>query len=230
VLYVATDETWRWRYARGEILPERFWVQMLRFIGRESLSRAGLSAALSISPRSAVVEQPGRVSVELLDQALIDAGLASIGVRLERAPGAGEDDGSAPVELTLRPGEAPQGGAARRYSAAWLPAEAGTWRVRPIDAALAAHGLDADVQVALPNDEMRRPETDFPLLERLSAETGGKVYGETTLASLPEDIPNRQLRILRERAETLWDTPLALIVMVTLLTLEWVGRRVIRLL
>ncbi len=230
VLYVATDEIWRWRYARGEILPERFWVQMLRFIGRESLSRAGRSATLSVSPRAAVVEQPVRVSVELLDQSLMDAGLASVAVRLERRAEPGETDAPAPVELVLRPDASEGRAGARRYSATWLPTESGTWRVRPIEPALAGMGLDADLVVSLPNDEMRRPETDFPLLERLSAETGGRVYSEATLTSLPEDIPNRQLRILRERAETLWDTPLALIVMVSLLTLEWVGRRVIRLL
>src|SRR5262249_29379042 len=29
-IYVATDEIWRWRYGRGEALPDQFWVQMIR--------------------------------------------------------------------------------------------------------------------------------------------------------------------------------------------------------
>jgi hypothetical protein len=33
VLYVATDEIWRWRYARGEALPERFWLPLIRLKG-----------------------------------------------------------------------------------------------------------------------------------------------------------------------------------------------------
>ncbi len=232
VLYIATDEIWRWRYGRGEALPERFWVQMLRFIGRESLSRAGRSAALSVSPRSAVVEQPVRVSVELLDQALIDTGLASVAVRLERRPDPGETDPTPPVEIVLRPedaGATSMGPSARRFAATWLPSEAGTWIVRAVEPALAGLAMNAELQVALPNDEMRRPETDFPLLARLSAETGGLTFTEATLDTLPDSIPNRQLRILRERTEDLWDTPLALIVIVTLLTLEWVGRRAVRL-
>lgn len=232
VLYVGTDEIWRWRYARGEAMPERFWVQMLRFIGRESLSRAGRSATLAVSPRSAIVEQPVRVSVELLDQALIDAGLASVAVRLERRPEPNETDPSAPIEIVLRAEDAVStsaGPRARRFAATWLPSEAGSWLVRAVEPTLAGLAMNAELQVALPNDEMRRPETDFPLLARLSAETGGQTFTEATLQSLPDNIPNRQLRILRERSETLWDTPMALIAVVSLLTLEWVGRRLVRL-
>lgn len=231
-LYVATDEIWRWRYARGEALPERFWVQMLRFIGRESLARSGRSAALAVSPRAAVVEQPVRVSVELLDQSLIDAGLASVAVRLERRAEPGEELPASPVEVVLRPEDArftSVGPRARRFAATWLPSEAGVWTARAVEPALAGLAMQAEVQVALPNDEMRRPEADFALLARLSAETGGASFTEATLSTLPEHIPNRQLRILRERSETLWDTPLALILVVTLLTLEWVGRRLVRL-
>ncbi|MCH7571913.1 MAG: hypothetical protein IH891_03260, partial [Planctomycetes bacterium] len=31
-IYVATDEIWRWRYGRGELYPEQFWVQMIRML------------------------------------------------------------------------------------------------------------------------------------------------------------------------------------------------------
>lgn len=29
VAYVATDETWRWRYGRGESYQERFWLPLI---------------------------------------------------------------------------------------------------------------------------------------------------------------------------------------------------------
>ena len=89
-------------------------------------------------------------------------------------------------------------------------------------------GLEANVEVALPDDELRRPETDHEQLQLLADETGGTVTLASDLESLPE-FPNRASRRLFERTESLWDTPLALTLVLLLLTFEWVARRVIRL-
>lgn len=227
VLYVATDEIWRWRYGRGEQLFERFWLQLVRLLGRESLSRSGKSATIAVEPRRATVEQPVRVSMELLDQALAELGMGSIAVRLTRRPAPGDpaDAPTAPVEITLRP-ESPGG---RVFSATWLPTEAGDWTATPLDTALAGLQLSAEVIVSQPDDELRRPETDHALLARLSEETGGKVLPPDSLSTLPAELPNRQERLVSEQTEPLWDTPLALIIVIGLLTVEWIGRRLLRL-
>ncbi|TVQ62740.1 MAG: hypothetical protein EA379_05075 [Phycisphaerales bacterium] len=230
VLYVATDEIWRWRYGRGELLPERFWLQMIRLLGRESLARSGRLATINVSPRRSVVEQPVRISVELLDQSLIDTGYASVSVRAQRAPRPGEDDAPPVAELTLRPHAATGAdGLHRAFSITWLPPEPGEWSLRVAEPGLTALNLSAEASVALPDDELRNPETDHALLARLSSETGGRVFAPEQLDTLPEHLPNRQIRILTERSEPLWDTPLALLIVVLLLTLEWVGRKFIRL-
>lgn len=242
-LYVGTDETWRWRFGRGEKLPERFWVQMIRLLGRESLARSGRPANLVINPRRSVVEQPVRVEVELLDQSLIDDARASIAVRLERAATPGDEGAPASVDIALHPdaqAAAPmagaQGGAqpgapqpARRYSATWVPPEPGAWTARVVEPGMTGLSLTAEALVALPDDELRRPEADHGALARLSTETGGRLLTPESLASLPDLLPNRRVRLLTERRQTLWDTPAALILAVFLLTAEWVGRRVIRL-
>ncbi len=226
-LYVATDEIWRWRYARGETLPERFWLQMIRLLGRESLSRAGRAALIELTPRRTDVDQPVRVAVELLDQLLVEQRLASVQVRLTKRASISPDDPIAPTitELTLRP-ERDDG---RVFSSIWIPPEPGTWTAEPIDPNLANLQLSAEAIVTLPDDELRSPETNHALLSRLAAETEGTVIQTSDLASLPERIPNRKIRLLNERTEPLWDTPLALILFLSLATLEWVGRRVIRL-
>lgn len=227
-LYVATDETWRWRYGRGEQLPERFWVQMVRLLGRESLSRSGRAAILSVSPRRAEVDQPVRVAAELLDQMLADEGLPSVAVRLTRRASGADDFGAGAgetAELVLRR-EQPDG---RVYSAVWLPPAAGVWEAVPTEPLLTGLGLSAEAQVSLPDAELRHPETDFGMLTRLSEETGGEMVSPAELGELPDRIPNRRVRLLNEVTEPLWDTPMALLVVVSLLTVEWVGRRVIRL-
>jgi hypothetical protein len=226
VLYVGTDEIWRWRYGRGETLPERFWLQMVRLMGREGLARSGRPAVLTATPRRSDVGQPVRVALELLDQSLADDAPPTLAVRLTRAPRTGESAESASTtELILRP----EADDARLYTAVWLPGEPGRWTARAIDRLLAGVDLSADVEVTLPDDELRRPETDHPALVRLSQETGGVVLKSAALSGLPEHLPNRSRRLLNEVAEPLWDTPLALLLVVLLATFEWVGRRVIRL-
>lgn len=230
VVYVATDETWRWRFGRGEAIPERFWVQTLRYLGRGTLGRAGKAAVVEVAPRRSVVEQAVRVSVELLDQRLIDAGYRSIALRLERRREAGEEDVGAVVELAARAEDVGDAsGAARRFGAVWTPPEAGVWSVKVVEPGLSGLGLVGEAVVSLPDDELRHPETDHVMLARLAEETGGRVWRASEIGELADALPNREVRAVRERFETLWDTPGALLAVMALLTLEWVGRRVIRL-
>jgi hypothetical protein len=227
VIYVATDEIWRWRFGRGEVLPERFWMQMVRLLAREGLARSGKPAVLAVTPRRADVDQPVRVSIELLDQLLAQQASASISIRLTRQPQPGDPEGEPPTstELVLKP-EREDG---RVFAGIWLPSEPGTWSVEPNEPLLNGLDLTADALISLPDDELRHPETDHPLLAGLSQETGGTSLAAGELSKLPEYLPNRRRRLLNEVKEPLWDTPMALLLVVLLATFEWVGRRVIRL-
>ncbi|MGE3109516.1 MAG: hypothetical protein AB7O77_14355 [Phycisphaerales bacterium] len=259
VLYLGTDEIWRWRYGRGELYAERFYLQMLRMLGRESLTRAGKLASLSVTPARAEVEQAVQVRLELIDQSLIDAAPASLRMRIvregavdspraEAGSPASVDETFAPVELVLLPEAGEGAGAASRvpgargvraYAATWIATESGRYRVEGTDPLLVGIGaggvsgagtLSATTEIWLPDDEMRRPEADHATLERLAQATGGSIMSARDLNDLPSLLPNRELRLAGEPdIETLWDTPLALFLLITLLTLEWVGRRLIRL-
>src|SRR3954470_3870801 len=85
IIYVATDEVWRYRFGKGEDLPERFYMQLIRLLGRESVARAGKPAVMSLTPKDPDVGSAVRVGVELIDQALLDARPASLTVRLTKA-------------------------------------------------------------------------------------------------------------------------------------------------
>ena len=225
IAYIATDEIWRWRYGRGEALPERFWIQIIRLLGREGLARAGQSAILTATPAAAEVEQPVRVELELVDQALVDLDLGAVVVTIIRTPEPGEDTAPTPIELTLRAESADS----RTFATIWSPNEPGSWTVNTAESALNPLGLEEPILVILPDDETRHPETDHDLLTALSEQTEGRVFLTDDLADLPLSLPNRRTRIVHEIAEPLWDTPLALLLVVLLLSMEWIGRRLIRL-
>ena len=228
VVYVATDETWRWRFGRGETLFERIWVQLLRALGRERLERSGAPVVLRATPERATVAQPVRVAVELVDQVLIDrAGDAvRVTVRPEDAPNA--SSAAAPVALT-RDASTPG-----LYTGVWTPSATGAF-VLQLDAADAAAlqvdgvGPAALVRVALPDDELRAPAADHDRLRAMATETDGVLLEPENLADLPTLLPNRERRQSFERTEPLWDTPLALIVILLLGGAEWIGRRLVRL-
>lgn len=267
VIYVATDEVWRWRFARGEPLTERFYIQLLRLLGRESLSRSGKPALLEVQPERSIVQTPVRVRVTLLEQSLVDAAPASIRVRIAPAlrtgasssssraaaspsPGSVSDDDSIELSLTRVSGAAgssgtPRGGRtsapssasspidqSHEYVATWIPSSAGTYTVKSNDPLLASRSaeLSARAEVWQQDDELRRPQTDHPMLESLAKATGGRVLQEGELTRLASFLPNRRVRTSGQpEVDPLWDTPAALIAVVLLLSLEWIGRRMLRL-
>ncbi len=229
VIYVATDETWRWRYAKGETLQERFWLPLVRLLARDSVARTGMPAVLELSQSVVPVEQPVRIAVRLLDQSLVDAAPAAIRVRL--VPVGENAVGRAPVNLRLQQeSEGVARGGVRTYAGAWVALEPGEYRVETAEPLLAGIGLQQPLSIILPDNEMRTPETDHGLLADLAIQSGGQMLTLQDLLNLDEILPNRQVRIVTPpTTETLWDTPLALIVFLTLACTEWIGRKLIRL-
>jgi hypothetical protein len=229
VVYVATDETWRYRYARGEVLTERFWIPIIRLLGRESLGRTGKAAVIQASPERAQANQQVQVSVRLLDQSFAERRPESIKVRLVPEPGAGRQ--ASPIELILKP-EAPteEGAPSSLFTTMWTAGEPGPYRVEPADPLLSGLDISARLEVVLPEDELRLPQTDHAALAALSQSTGGKVLEPSQIAELPSLLPNRELHLLgTPDIETLWDKPIIWISLMLLLTLEWAGRRIIKL-
>ena len=229
VVYVATDEIWRWRYGRGEDLPERFWLPLVRMLGREGLARSGRSALFRATPKRGEVGRNVRLSLELLDQSLVDAAPTSVRIEIT-SNDAGV--GSRPVELRLSPEGVldSDNDSARSFGSSWATNEAGSYTVRVTEPLLAPLGLSATLEVWPSDDERRNPETDHASLTELSEQTGGRVVPVSQMSDLANLLPNRELVMTGPReVSPLWDRPLVLAMLILLLAVEWVGRRLIRL-
>lgn len=222
-IYIATDEIWRWRYGRGEALTERFWIPLIRALGRDRLARTGQAAMLEITPRQARVDQPVRLVVRLLDQSLVDRGAESVLLRIARSGPTG--DSETPVAIRLAQEAGAQ--AASTYAATWVATQPGRYQITTDDALLP--GLSGEIVISHPDDELRRLETDHALLALLSEPNAGRTLAAADLSPLA-DLPSRARTVEGEPdIETLWDKPLALALLLTLLVLEWIGRRLIKL-
>lgn len=219
-VYVATDETWRWRYGRGEDLSERFWVPLVRQLGRASLARGDREAVLTVTPEEATVGQGVRIVLELLDQSLIDA--RASGVEVEVVSGDGE---TVKIGLAVDPD-----GRGRYFNGVWTPAHAGRFVVRVNDALMGRLAGERSIRVGWPDDESRRPETDHGLLARLGAATGGRLLEASGFAEIESFLPNREVTITGEPTRvTLWDRPIIFTVLMLLVGVEWLWRRLVRL-
>jgi hypothetical protein len=82
------------------------------------------------------------------------------------------------------------------------------------------------VRVAPSDSEYFDAAMRAPLLRRISEETGGRFYTPATLSSLADDVKytGRGVTTIEER--DLWDMPIILFLLLTLLLGEWSYRRV----
>jgi hypothetical protein len=231
-LYVATDETWRWRFGRGEVYFERFWVQLVRMLGRASATRGEEQARLEVSSRQVPIGSTVVVDVTIRDGALLENPPDLLSVSVE-SQGAG-DQSNAPIseQLELRPAPgSDEANGERRYTARWTPTRAGRPTLRVIDPSLAGLGLQVQVEVVSPDDELRRVEADPQRLAELAEATGGQVIALNNLKQLAEPgvLLNLSRRMVNDVTEPIWNSMLALALVVGLVTLEWVGRKLIQL-
>ena len=216
-IYVATDEIWRWRYGRGDYYVEQFWIQLIRTLGRESLTRSGEQAVLTVNPRRAEVRQPVLIDLLVLDARLGESLGASVTAMIE------DDQGGRAGELELRQDpDSPE-----RFTGTWMPDRAGSWRVRVEGLSDRDGARSVGIDVVSGDEELRRPEADHELLARLAAETGGEMLNPADLSSM--ELRDRSIRTPAPIRERIWDTWLAFAIFLGLITAEWVGRRFLRL-
>lgn len=247
VVYVGTDETWRYRYCRGEVLSERFWIPLVRLLARESLGRTGKPALLVASPQQVRVGQDVQITANVLDQRLLQGRPTSLRATVQRLPPTSLDTPAPftppPVGLTLartspdqQSAQVKDDGATAAFTSSWTASAPGQYTVELAEDFSSASSdareepIQARFDVIAPDDELRSPQTDHPALASLAAATGGQMLTGERLAELNTLIPNREVRLLAAPdIETLWDKPIVWALIIFMLIIEWVWRRLLKL-
>lgn len=216
IVYVATDEIWRWRFGRGERYTEQVWLPLIRMLGREALAggSGGDGATLRALPARVAIGQSVRIELAIADARLAERG------ETVTATVVAPDGGSREIELQ-RSG---QGGA---LGASYSPERLGRHLVR------VASGPFADAEVTFecerPDDELREAAADHGVLKQLAIETEGAMLTPDDLGTLGDLLPKRSVVTEHASLEPLWDAPIWLILIVLLASTEWLGRRWLRL-
>ncbi len=218
VVYVGTDETWRWRHGVGESFQERFWIQLIRMLSRGSAPESSDPFQLSVEPRNPETGLASVIRLEARETEVADAvGDAPLEAQIEEMDGSRR--GSRTVVQLVREG--------RSWIGPWTPMAAGRCRVS-VDSARTGT-REVMVDVVRRDMELGQPQADHALLADLAARTGGAVIQPNDLVRLKQVLPKRSSVSERAIVDPLWNSPAAILVMFSLIFTELVGRRFLRL-
>ena len=211
--YVATDETWRWRHGRGETLPERFWIQLIRHLARSGL-RNNNGVGLQIDPPLAAINQPVRISADL-------AGIEAGGIVV--VEGKNVNTGKS-IDIALKSDGGDQ------FSNVWIPPNDGdgVWNFKLRQPKI-AETPEAKLTVVYEDQEQLNATPDHETLEKLSAATKGKVIEPRNMEILEKLLPNRSFVTKNPVQVQLWNQWLVYAILVAVMAVEWIGRRLLQL-
>ena len=236
IFFQATDDTWRWRRQRvggrpaGELIHDTYWVRLVRMLARPSHSDDRRGYELTTDRPSYAYGTPIHVRLNVLDTQLLGQLGDAVGLLLTGETKLSKTDAEAAATSRFRAFRtAPS---ARTYEGVCTAARPGCYDITlPPTSALRitdAPGTPqprVSVTVRPMAVESHHLEADHNQLERLARATGGRVLATDELAAGFEAILNRSAEIPDDVVEPLWDSKLAIILFLGLITTEWITRK-----
>ncbi len=215
VLALGAQDDWLWQMhadiAVDDSTHELLWRQMLRWLVNDVPDRAEVVTDEESGPGEAVA-----LRAVVRDSGFLRRNGAVVTATVTSPDGAAQE---VPLEWAVeRDGE---------YAGTVVPAGSGLHavRLRATTAGETIESAAAFVNVTEPTDEFFGAERRDGLLEALARETGGRVYAPERAADVARDLAYSASGVTSVRRLDLWDAPLVLIVLLSLLGGEWALRR-----
>ena len=187
VMFVADDETWRWRYNEEDKYFARFWGQIVYQVGLPHLlgskSQLMLGADAVQGKETKVYARLFTADYKPLEREKVAASLE----RLDAKPG---EDRSETIFFEPDP-EVPEKG---MYVATLPQKRQGNYNLRLTDNV--GDGTSLEFRVTLPPEHELAPgNMNEKALRRLAAQTGGKFYREENLKDLPDSVEAKTIKL-----------------------------------
>jgi uncharacterized membrane protein len=213
VLFITTDETWRFRYKTSDLIHQRLWQQLARWVMRTPMSVNSEFVSLDSGP----ILHPVGEEVELRVQLRDSSGRPADGlVPQARLQTQDASDSLLPLrENTELPGT---------YTAILKELKAGDYRVSVEAAGFSREALDVAVSFTVTEPESLEMQTvtcNEQLLQEWAFTTGGAFVNETDADKLIEQIRPLSGGRFVELDNVLWQTYGWFLTVILLLTLDW---------
>ena len=213
VMFVGTDNTWRWRKNVGDLYYTTLWGQMMQRLSIQRLLGGSKRTQLTTDRQNYMTGERVTVYARLYTagyEPVQEPTVKSIyGLRLG---GVGRQ-----TEVTLRllP---EQPGLYRGEFIAPTPGQYQFFVEQDLNSPL-------DFNVTEPRFELGETAMNESLLRDLAANTGGAFFREETLWKLPETITARTEKVRSPLEVELWCSPLYFLLLLGVVTAEWVLRK-----
>jgi hypothetical protein len=210
------QDSWTWAFDAsipyGDPTFPTFWRQLLRFLTSDVPGRVTVQVtADQVNPHT-----PVDLRAEVVDSSFFAVNDARVVAHVTGPAGPPRD---VPLEWAVdRDGE---------YRASFTPDVPGMYTVR-VDATAHDGSVSSDstfVRVADLNAEYVDAEMRAALLQRIARETGGRFYTPETVGTLAADVAMSKRGVTVANEMDLWDMPVNLLLLVTLLSAEWGYRK-----
>lgn len=219
VIYIGTNETYRWRSGIGGKHYSQIWAQAFQALSLERLMGASKQVQLRVDNPEYDLGERVVISGRLYQTDFKPFVADVVPARVEFTPvGAAE-----PIrqDLPLRPVPDEAGG----YRVEFTPAVAGQYRfLTPIDPTAAV-----EFEVVAPRLEQADASMNLGLLEAMAAAADGRVLREEDLHELPDLIASSGGKVSSLKRLELAHSPVLLGLLVLLACAEWLLRRLNRL-
>ncbi len=232
VLYLGIDSTWRWRFKKGDEYHHSFWGQTIRWAASDKPLVAGNEFVRYGTPQPLFrSDEPAQVMVRVAEEAGALKPNLPAGARLLKVEGDKEEAVSL-VELNARPGQP------RLLEGSLTNLPPGKYAIELVIPDLAdklpGAGLPEGAEkpqrpmfTVLPPEsrEMIDLETRWSLLQDLAAASDGRVFAPETVNEVVDVLKQRTATTVDRHEQRLWEWWPILLVVVSLLTGEWVVRK-----
>ncbi|MDF1660319.1 MAG: VWA domain-containing protein [Planctomycetota bacterium] len=229
VFWSGVDSTWRWRAGVGDKFTYRFYGQIIRFLSHGRFQRSKRFFITTDKPEYNIGEDV-RITARIYNQDLEPEKKAQWPAQIEVV----SEGTTEKITLGLVDGKP------GRYEGVYRVNAPGEYL-----ASLEVNDIGASDEVAprrfkvtLPSAEKLETRMDEVVLKKIAEKSGGKFFRLSQVSEIPDLIKSQRESIPTSSFDrTLWDLkprmdwliPYLLQIMLAILILEWIGRKVIRL-
>jgi hypothetical protein len=215
VFYSGTDNTWRWRRNEGEAQHIAFWGQIIQRLALPHLLGESKRTQLTLDRANYFAGDRVTVYARLYDSAFVP--IEAPDVKGTYASPDGRTSGT----VTLRP----------------LPDQKGLYRGEFVAPPQGQYEfwVDRDERTRLPLNvgesriEFSEIAMNEPMLRQLAVASGGAFFREEDLFKLPSTIAQRAERVKSRQEVDLWSSPAFFLLLLGVVTAEWIMRKVTQL-
>ncbi len=216
VIWLGTDETWRWRWNYRDKYFDRLWGQLIYQGGSPSLLGDGTERTqIALNRSQAVVGTQSTIHVTLLDKDFNPRKDPKVEAELEFLEAKPGEERKVPVILNLH------SGGRGEYSALIPHQREGRFELRVKNPETHTFSFRVDLP---PQHELEKSGLAEKALRDAAHLSGGRFYREEDLYKLTGNIELKKKEFSRRQEVLLWNW-LAIVLFLGLITMEWLVRK-----